>query len=211
MTDQVTVEETQHIARSLLTRAHSPTTANRIFTERVLHKPLPLRPSSPTPSARSIRRQARAARKAAAKKRQSHKPRPLSAAQKRALCLYDIPKAQQKYSIYEPLHRLWCGYMREILGLERHPGDPGSDGVAGFERKGRYVSPAGAGPILVSADMHGALVEVVRSRCVSRVGLKGIVVRDTMFVVEIVTSKDVMKSEPWTFLQMVGITTDNSF
>ena len=197
MTDQAAVEETQHIAHSLLARAHSPTTANRIFTERVLHKPLPLRPSSPTPSARSTRRQARAARKAAAKKRQSHKPRPLSAAQKRALCLYDIPKAQQKYSIYEPLHRLWCGYMREILGLER---DPGSDGVAVFERKGQYVSPAGAGPVLASADMHGALVEVVRSRCVSRVGLKGIVVRDTMFVVEIVTSKDVMKSKPWTFL-----------
>ena len=98
--------------------------------------------------------------------------------------------------------------MREILGLER---DPGSDGVAVFERKGQYVSPAGAGPVLASADMHGALVEVVRSRCVSRVGLKGIVVRDTMFVVEIVTSKDVMKSKPWTFLQMVGITTNNSF
>ena len=89
--------------------------------------------------------------------------------------------------------------MREILGLERDPGDPGSDGVARFERKGQYVNPAGAGPILASADMHGALVEVVRSRCVSRVGLKGIVVRDTMFVVEIVTSKNVMKSEPWTF------------
>ena len=97
------------------------------------------------------------------------------------------------------------------MGLERDPGDPGSDELAEFKRKGQYVSPAGAGPILASADMHGALVEVVRSRCVSRVGLKGIVVRDAMFVVEIVTSKDVMKSGPWTFLQMIGTTTDNSF
>jgi ribonuclease P protein subunit POP4 len=59
-----------------------------------------------------------------------------------------------------------------------------------------YVDPLGAGPILVSADYHGALVEVVRSRCVSRVGLKGIVVKDTKFTFEIVTEKDVVKAVP---------------
>jgi len=39
---------------------------------------------------------------------------------------------------------------------------------------------------LCSADYHGAQVTVVRSRCVSRVGIKGIVVKDGMRAFEIV-------------------------
>ncbi|KAK3067635.1 hypothetical protein LTR53_015383, partial [Teratosphaeriaceae sp. CCFEE 6253] len=118
----------------------------------------------------------------AKKQRKSNKPKPLSAKQKRALCVYEIPKEQQKYAIYEPLHRMWCGYMREILGL--------GDG------KRSHVDANGAGPVLVSADYHGALLEVVRSRCSSRVGGKGIVVKDTKFAFEIVTAKDELKIMP---------------
>lgn len=58
-----------------------------------------------------------------------------------------------------------------------------------------YVSPASHGSKLVSADYHGAEVEVVRSRCAGRVGAKGIVVRDTKFTFVIVTEEDEMKSE----------------
>ena len=47
---------------------------------------------------------------------------------------------------------------------------------------------------LCSADFHGAEVEVVRSRCVGRVGLKGIVLKDTKFTFEIITSADIIKS-----------------
>lgn len=172
----------EHVAESLLKRAHSPDTAENIHRERVKQRPLLLRPSSPDPNlnARS-KRQYERLQKAKAK-RKSNKPKPLSAKQKRALCLYEIPKEQQKYAIYEPLHRMWCGYMREILGL--------SDG------KRTYVDAVGAGPILVSADYHGAVLEVVRSRCVSRVGLKGIVVKDTKFTFEIVTARDEVKTVP---------------
>ena len=49
---------------------------------------------------------------------------------------------------------------------------------------------------LVSADYHGAELEVVRSRCVSRVGVKGIVVRDLRGVFEVVTRGDKMKIVP---------------
>ena len=59
------------------------------------------------------------------------------------------------------------------------------------EGKRTYVDANSAGPILVSADYHGALVEVVRSRCVSRVGLKGIVVKDTKFTFEVVMEQGV--------------------
>ena len=172
----------EHIAETLLKRAHSPDTAATIHRERVKQRPLLLRPTSPDPNlnARS-KRQYERLQKAKAQ-RKSNKPKPLSAKQMRALCIYEIPKEQQKYAIYEPLHWMWCGYMREILGL--------SDG------KKTYIDARGAGQMLVSADYHGAIIEVVRSRCVSRVGLKGIVVKDTKFTFQIVTEKDVLKNVP---------------
>ncbi|KAK5277040.1 hypothetical protein LTR16_010330 [Cryomyces antarcticus] len=76
--------------------------------------------------------------------------------------------------------------MRGILGV---------DGVRdnGY---GAYVTPQGAGPLIASADFHGAEVEVVRSRCVSRVGLKGIVVKDTKFTFEVITKSDELKTVP---------------
>ncbi|KAK5140578.1 hypothetical protein LTR04_002933 [Oleoguttula sp. CCFEE 6159] len=182
----MTCTEKAHIAHDLLSRGHSPTTASRIFKEKVLQKPLLLRPTSPDPvlDARSQRQRARLLK--AAERRKSRKPQPLSAKQKRALCIYEIPKEQRKYAIYEPLHALWVGYMRGILGV---------DGVRdnGY---GAYVTPQGAGPLIASADFHGAEVEVVRSRCVSRVGLKGIVVKDTKFTFEVITKSDELKTVP---------------
>lgn len=172
----------EHIAEALLQHAHAPDTANAIFHERVKQRPLLLRPTSPDPDrdARS-KRQYKRLQKAKAD-RKSNKPKPLSAKQKRALCLYEIPKEQQNYSIYEPMHQIWCDYMRKILGL--------SDGTKSF------VDAQNAGPILVSADFHGAVVEVMRSRCVSRVGLKGIVVKDTKFTFEVVTERNELKILP---------------
>ena len=172
----------ENMAEDLIQRAHSPDTANTIFRDRVKHRPLFLRPTSPDRNrdARSKRQHERLVKSRA--KHRSNKPKPLSAKQKRALCIYEIPKEQQKFAIYEPLHRMWCGYIREILGLD------------GGKRT--YVDALSGGPILVSADYHGALVEVVRSRCVSRVGLKGIVVKDTKFTFEIVTEKNEVKTVP---------------
>ncbi|KAK5703604.1 hypothetical protein LTR17_021973 [Elasticomyces elasticus] len=175
-------EPPEHIAETLLKRAHSPDLAATIFRDKVKQRPLLLRPTSPDPdlNARSKRQYERLQK--AKKERKSNKPKPLSAKQKRALCIYEIPKEQQKYEIYEPLHQIWCGYMREILGL--------TDG------KRSYVEASSVGPILVSADYHGALLEVVRSRCGSRVGGKGIVVKDTKFTFELVTSKNELKIMP---------------
>ncbi|KAH7089060.1 Rof/RNase P-like protein [Paraphoma chrysanthemicola] len=169
--------------QTLLERAFSPDTAATHYTERVLKRPLTIRATSPTPSARAVRRRALNERKEQARKRSKHKPRPLSAAQKRKLCLNEIPKEQQRYAIYEPLHDLWIGYLREVLNL--------SD-----VDRAVYLTPASSGQMLASADMHGALFRVVRSRCVSRVGLEGIVVRDTRFTFEIITKKNVVKAIP---------------
>lgn len=70
--------------------------------------------------------------------------------------------------------------------------------------EGRQVTAQGAGQVLVSADFHGAEVEVVRSRCVSRVGLRGIVVRDTKFTFEIITKANELKSGLVCLLELVA-------
>ncbi|KAK4151793.1 putative rRNA and tRNA processing protein [Chaetomidium leptoderma] len=167
----------QPIAAALLSRAHEPDEANRIFTEKIQQRPLFLTPSSPPPAdARAARRRAQEKKKQQRKK--ALKPKPLSATQRRRLGLYDVPRAGQKHALFEPLHRLWLGYVREILGSEV------------------YTGGEGAAAKLASADFHGAGVEVVRSGCVSRVGIKGIVVKDSKFAFEIVTIKDRVKLVP---------------
>ncbi|KAF2873432.1 Rof/RNase P-like protein [Massariosphaeria phaeospora] len=176
-----TPSTTTPFPQELLARAHSPKTAAHHYEERVVKRPLYIRPTSPTPSARALRRRTLNEKNEKDKKRNALKPRPLSAKKKRQLALLEIPKEQQKYKIYEPLHELWLGYMRDVLGLSA-------------ERV--HVTAASSGVVLASADMHGAMLEVVRSKCVSRVGLKGIVVRDTKFTFEVITKGDAVKSIP---------------
>ena len=176
-----------NVAFDILASHHGPEFAASYYRDKVVQRPLYLKPtpkddSTPSePTAREIRQKAREAEKLR-KRKSPGKPRPLSAKQKRALQIYAIPKEQQKYEIYDPLHKLWCGYMREILSLDKPD--------RGF---GRFIEAKGAGPLLASADYHGALVEVMRSRCVSRVGVHGIVVRDTRSTFEIVTPKNQLK------------------
>ncbi|KAF4468223.1 ribonuclease P subunit POP4 [Fusarium albosuccineum] len=163
--------------RELLARAHSPDSVNRIYSEKIQYRPLLLRPTSPPPStlnARATRRKARQEKKAEQKKR----PKPLSARERRSLGLHDVPKDGQKYHIYEPLSQLWLGYAREVLGNDVYTGGPG------------------AAIKLASAEFHGAPVQVIRSRCPSRVGIQGIVVRDRKFVFEVITKKRGLKVVP---------------
>jgi ribonuclease P protein subunit POP4 len=54
----------------------------------------------------------------------------------------------------------------------------------------------GAAAKLASADFHGAGVEVVRSGCVSRVGIRGVVIKDSKFAFEIVTPGNRVKLVP---------------
>ena len=75
---------------------------------------------------------------------------------------------------------MWLGYMWEVLGLK--------EGVRS------YLKAEAVGPLLASADYHGAKLEVVRSRCVGRVGCRGIVVKDTKFTFEMITKGDFLRS-----------------
>ena len=171
----------QHIAHTLLSRAHSPDTASQQFTERVKQKPLYVRPTSPSAQDNRSRRRLHRIRKKEYFLRHQ-RPRPLSAREKRSSGLYDLPKEECKYAIFEGLHAMWVSYMQEMLELN-------------VEGRNVQVTPASHGAKLVSADYHGAEIEVVRSRCSGRVGIKGIVVRDTKFTFDVVTEKDEVKSE----------------
>lgn len=166
------------VTQALLLRAHSPPTAERIYADKIQHRPIFLRPTSPPPqvTARQARRKERE-RKAKDRKK-ALKPKPLSAKQRRKLGLHDIPREGQKYATFIPLHNLWLGYIREILGTEV------------------YTGGQGAAAKLSAADFHGAEIEVSRSHCVGRVGIKGIVVKDTRFVFEIITPKNKIKKVP---------------
>ncbi|KEY66657.1 hypothetical protein S7711_01949 [Stachybotrys chartarum IBT 7711] len=167
----------QKVTKDLLARAHSPDSANRIYSEKIQYRPFHLRPTSPPPAqfnARAARRRAREQDKA----KRKTKPKPLSARERRKLGLYDIPKEGQKYEIYEPLNQLWLGYAREVLDNDL------------------YTGGTAAAAKLASAEFHGAEVEVSRSRCPGRVGIKGIVVRDRKFVFEIITKKRGVKVVP---------------
>lgn len=166
------------ITQALLARAHSPSSAERIYADKIQHRAIFLRPTSPPPQVTAKQARRRERERKAKDRRKALKPKPLSAKQRRNLGLYDVPREGQKYAAFVPLHNLWLGYVREILGNEVYTGGQGSAAK------------------LSAADFHGAEVEVVRSGCVGRVGIKGIVIKDTRFVFEVITPKNKIKIVP---------------
>ncbi|KAI3397459.1 hypothetical protein diail_10790 [Diaporthe ilicicola] len=168
----------QPVTQALLARAHSPTSAERIYSDKIQHRPLFLRPTSPPPQATARQARRKERERKVKERKKALKPKPLSAKQRRKLGLHDVPRDGQKYATFLPLHNLWLGYVREVLGSEV------------------YTGGQGAASKLSSADVHGAEVEVVRSGCVGRVGIKGIIIKDTRFVFEIITPKNEVKIVP---------------
>jgi len=132
------------IALAMLSRAHSPDSTTRIYTEKIKQRPLHLKPTESNTNAQQLRRLERARKLSSRKKKL--KPAPLSARKKRALGLYDIPKSVQKYSIYAPLHKMWIGYIQEVLWDGKGFRPVGSDSAAK----------------LCAADFHGVKGIVVK-------------------------------------------------
>ncbi|EEP75814.1 conserved hypothetical protein [Uncinocarpus reesii 1704] len=158
-----------------------PTPQSDSSRRQVKLKPLYLRPTSPTPANNRDRRRLQRLRKKEYFLRKQ-KPKPLTAREKRALGVHDLPKEEVKYEIFKKLNSLWVEYMWEVLELKK------------VADKGPMITAMAHGAKLASADFHGAELQVVRSRCVSRVGVKGIVVRDSKFAFVLVTEKNEMKT-----------------
>ncbi len=168
----------QNAAQNLLRRAHSPTSAARIFAEKVQSKPLLLQPTVNTDK-RALRRHVRERRQQYHLRKQVRKGnKPLSAKEKRQLGIYRLKKEEVEgegaWEVYKGLNELWNGYMLEVLGYVRN-----GKVLEGWEKKEVGVQTQGS--LLASADMHGADVEVLGSRDVGRVGTCGIVVRETKY------------------------------
>jgi len=93
--------------------------------------------------------------------------------------LWRLREDEARWELFVPLHRLWLGYMSELLGL------------------GAAMPPAaGMHAKLVKADFHGSIVTVRRSRNAALVGASGIVVQETENTFKIVTRTDKLKVLP---------------
>lgn len=171
-----------------MNRAHSPDAATRIFAEKVKNKPLLLqRTTAAQPDKRALRRHVRLRRKEYYLRKR--KPRPLSAKEKRESGAFKLKKEEVKYAIYKPLNEMWRMYMLEVLGFVK-------DGEAVESSVSKTITAPSHGSLLASADFHGAEIEVVRSGDVGKVGIRGIVVRDTKFTFVVVTKKDEVRTLP---------------
>jgi ribonuclease P protein subunit POP4 len=107
-----------------------------------------------------------------------------------------LQKEKVDWSVLEKLHKLWLGYMLEVLGLDQKAtyGKAKGKGTGPKDGMNLVVTAQNHGSRIASADFHGAMIEVVRSRCVDRVGIKGIVVRDGKFAFVIVEKNGGVKS-----------------
>ncbi|KAJ2741840.1 RNase P/RNase MRP complex subunit [Coemansia sp. BCRC 34301] len=99
----------------------------------------------------------------------------ITAKERRALGIYDIPADAQKYALFVPLHQLWSQYVGGITG-----------GWTGDQLLGRVMR----------ADMHGALLTVTRARCPNYVGIRGIVAQETKNAFRIITQADRLVTVP---------------
>jgi ribonuclease P protein subunit POP4 len=214
-----------HPALSLLQQAHpqSPETATALFQKTIQQRPLHLRPTSPDPNSHNARTQRRLRRLRAAERKARHqKSRSLTAREKRVSGIYDLepiftqptgPSSsnsgsingsndkKQAWSIWKGLWKLWIQYVWEVLNL-----NPSLDSASSNSNNSNSIneysinlSPVTIGPKLASIDLHGAALQVVRCECVSRVGIWGVVVRETKFALLLVTRGGGVKSTFYLF------------
>ncbi|KAK9358569.1 hypothetical protein V1504DRAFT_460652 [Lipomyces starkeyi] len=114
-----------------------------------------------------------------------HRPKPLSSAEKKRKKLFDLRPEAANFRIYVELYKLWQSYAAELLGLTPTSTPPTTHGQ--LQTLASKLS---------SADFHGAYVVVDRSKCVSRVRLEGIILRDTRSAFVIVTKSNALRILP---------------
>ncbi|KIM88016.1 hypothetical protein PILCRDRAFT_95683 [Piloderma croceum F 1598] len=101
---------------------------------------------------------------------------------------WKLEKEKTRFGLFLPLHRLWLGYMSELLGLallaSTSTAEPMMPAAAGMHAK------------LVKAEFHGSFITVKQSKNPCLVGLSGIVIHETENAFKVVTSKDKLKFLP---------------
>jgi ribonuclease P protein subunit POP4 len=161
-------------AHALLSQYHAADHALSILHDKVVNKPLSIHATTTTTTdARTTRRAIRNS-----KKPPTRKPAPLTAREKRSLRVHTPAAKKLCYATFAPLRELWLEYARGLVRM-------GGGAPAMAQR-------------LAAGDLHGAVVEVVRSRCVDRVGITGVVVKETRGALVVVPEEGGGKSKyPW--------------
>ncbi|XP_056876767.1 ribonuclease P protein subunit p29 isoform X3 [Takifugu flavidus] len=103
----------------------------------------------------------------------------MNAAQKRRMKLFTIRPEHQRYELFLPLHHLWRQYITDVCGGLKPTSSP------------QFLQQK-----LLKADLHGAVLSVVRSRCPSYVGTTGILVQEFKHVFKIITKENKVKVIP---------------
>ncbi|NWX17089.1 RPP29 protein, partial [Aegotheles bennettii] len=112
-------------------------------------------------------------------KQKRRKAKGFTARQRRELRLFEIEPQQRRYAIFLPLHELWKQYIRDLChGLKPD------------------AQPHMVQAKLLKADLHGAIVTVVKSKCPSYVGITGIILQEFKHVFKIITKEDKLKVVP---------------
>ena len=94
------------------------------------------------------------------------------------LNLYKISKSDQKYKKFLPLHELWKNYIQKL-----YQGKDNNILIQADER-------------ILKVDLHGAEILVQNSKCESFIGMKGIVMKETKNILEIISKDDSVKDIP---------------
>ncbi|KAL5711278.1 ribonuclease P [Ranunculus cassubicifolius] len=89
---------------------------------------------------------------------------------------FDLPQELHKYELFEPMHELWKDY---ILKLTKNIGD-----IQQIAQR------------LLSADLHGAILQVVESKVTSFTGVRGIMVRETAETFGVITLENKFRVVP---------------
>jgi len=114
--------------------------------------------------------------------------------------VWRLREEEARWDAFVPLHRLWLGYMSELLGLAAAPEGPedggGSGGASSSSAAMSRAVAAGMHAKLLKADFHGSIVTVRRSKNAALVGTSGIVVQETENTFKVVTRKDKLKVLP---------------
>jgi len=105
----------------------------------------------------------------------------MTAAERKSLKSIKLDPADIKYELYVPLHNLWVDYMNDLINVNKLGSKGSSDEIL------RRVS---------KADLHGAMLKVVKCKCPSVVGVTGIVLIETKNTFRIITSCDELKVVP---------------
>ncbi|KAH9481988.1 Ribonuclease P protein subunit p29 [Psilocybe cubensis] len=106
--------------------------------------------------------------------------------------VWKFEEAQAKFNLFLPLHRLWMGYMSELLVLPPKPSQPPS-----FDAASKSMpQSSGMHPKLLKADYHGSIMTVCQSKNPCLIGLSGIVIHETENAFKVVTKTNKLKVLP---------------